>query len=70
MEIAGLLFPKDGKLGVSGSWLAVEVDSEVSHAPFVDSFDGPDELSPLMASSHELLSSFAFTFFLNFDLLF
>ena len=61
----------DGKLGVSVVTLVVELrDSGVCHASSPDSMEDPDTLSALMASSPALPSSFAFTFFLNFDLLF
>lgn len=78
VELTGLLLPRIGKLGaVSGSRLAFELDSELDHAtPFAMplSFDDdPGLLSALTLSSpaEKLpLSSFALTFFLNFDLLF
>ena len=78
VEFTGLLLARIGKLGgVSGSRLAVELESELDHAtPFGMplSFDDdpglPSVLMPSSLTEKLLLSSFALTFFLNFDLLF
>lgn len=70
VEITGLLLPKTAILGVSESWFPAAVDSVLGQAPVEVSLEDPGLLSPLMAPSFELLSSFTFAFFLSLDLLF